>query len=306
MANKQPTAQTIAQHFQQQGLVQWWQNPTQRFGQGSGQYGTEEGTDFAVSLGTPIGSITSGKVLYVGTGGYNDPSLGYIVQVQGSNGSILHYQHLKSTNLKAGQTVGIGSVIGLSGGQPGRFSSGPHIEVRYANNYGGSTMWLQHWLDSYPTIKSIVASNPANSAIGAGPSPNANSSTASSTTTSTVPIIGPSFQFAATTLSPSDDVTQVLWTIDEVMQLVNPANVINAQQDTFGVAGVGVTFTDPVSWVEGFLFNLGADLIALTLRAILLLWGLFLGYKVLSSFVDFKGVAASASQGINLAALLAA
>jgi len=316
----QATAQTTAQLFQQQGLPQWWNHPTQRFGQTDVVGGLEQGTDFSLPYGSKVGSISSGKVVYVGTGGFNDPSLGKVVHIQGADGSIVHYQHLASSGLKVGQLVQPGTLIGLSGGQRGRFSSGPHIEVRYASIYSfNSGVWSQHWIDPLQTIMKLTGGKPAGSigggkpyGTGAGPTSNANiSKQATSTLTkgaaTAAPLgAGASYQLPTINIGPNDDVTTVLWTIDELMQVVPPWNVVNAQQDTFGIAGAGVTFTDPISWFEGFLFNVGVDLVALILRFILLAWGLALGYKVLSTFVDIGAIQSSAGSLAKLGTMVAA
>ena len=59
---------TISQLFSQLGLTQWWQ--TNRVTQFFNQNG-EMGTDFGLSqFGVNVGSLTGGKVVYVGNGGY--------------------------------------------------------------------------------------------------------------------------------------------------------------------------------------------------------------------------------------------
>lgn len=313
----QITAQTTAQLFQQIGLPQWWNHPSQRFGQADVMGGIEQGTDFALPYGSKVGSISGGKVVYVGTGGYNDPSLGKIVQIQGADGSILHYQHLASSGLKVGQLVQPGSLIGLSGGQRGRFSSGPHIEVRFASIYSfNSGVWSQHWIDPLSTISKLSGGKPAGSiagskpyGTGAGPTTSSNVSKQATSTLTTgssnvAPVggAGASFSLPTVSIGPNDDVTTVLWTIDEIMQVVPPWNVVNAQQDSI----LGTTFTDPISWFEGFLFNVGLDLVALLLRFILLAWGLALGYKVLSTFVDLGALQSSAKGLAGLGQAVAA
>lgn len=315
----QKTAQTTAQLFQQLGLPQWWSHPTQRYGQSDVVGGIEEGTDFALPYGSKVGSISAGKVSYVGTGGFKDPSLGKVVQVQGSDGSIIHYQHLSQTGLKVGQLVQPGSLIGLSGGQKGRFSTGPHLEVRFSSVYSfNSGVWSQHWIDPLPTISKLTGSKPPGAitggkpfGTGAGPASNANiSKQATSTlTTGATPAAslgaGPSFSLPSIKVGPNDDVTTVLWSIDELLQLVPPWNVVNAQQDTIDIAGAGVSFTDPISWFEGFLFNVGLDLVALIIRFIFLAWGLALGYKVLSSFIDVGAITSSAGNLAKVGAMIA-
>lgn len=319
-----PAPQSTWQLFQLNGLPQWWNHPTQRFGQTDVTGGVEEGTDFAVPFGTKIGSITAGKVLYVGTGGYNDPSLGTVVQVQSADGSIMHYQHLRSSNLKVGQQVGIGSIIGFSGGNRGRFSTGPHIEVRFASIYGfNAGVWSQKWQDPYSRIINLTKSKPVGTGsgpTGAGPKTSTKGTTSTGSTSSVgishasssttqlatlgfaTPTQGPSFTLPALNIGPSSDVTQVLWAIDELMQLIPPWQVVNVQQDPIAIAGVQIgSFNDPISWIEGFLFNLGVDLIAIILRSILLIWGILLGYKLLTEFVDLSAAKNALATGAALA-----
>lgn len=147
-----PTDQ-LAKQFKQLGLIPWWQQP---IGQDYGQNG-EKGTDYDMPYGSPVGSLTDGTVVYAGLppdsmknlGGGVPNSLGYVVQVKNSDGSIIHYQHLKSlgANITPGKTVQIGDVVGNSGGLPrDQWSTGPHIEVRYSPTYNsGAGIWGQNW-----------------------------------------------------------------------------------------------------------------------------------------------------------------
>lgn len=300
--------QNVSQIFSQKKLTPWWSTPTQRYGQGTGgQYGTEEGTDFAVNYGTNIGSITAGKVVYVGNGGINDPSLGTIVQIQQLDGSVLHYQHLAGSNLKVGQAVSVGDIVGVSGGQRGLYSSGPHIEVRYAPSYQlAKGVWLQNWVDSYQYITSTTKATPQ-PPIGGSP-------TGTNTTTLSGSITGSaSFQFPVLQLSPTDDVTQVLWMIDELMQIIPfwevPPSILAAQNASnssafsqgilAGATGVATGTSgavDIISYIEGVFYNIGADFIALSLRGGLLIMGFMLLYKVFSQFIDFGAIVSSGTQ----------
>lgn len=150
---------TVAQIFSQLGLLQWWNQPVT---QGYGQNG-EKGTDFGLGgMGKPVGSISSGKVVYVGDGGYSGSSIGQIVQVLTPDGKLIHYQHLKDASVTVGETVTPGNVIGHGGGCPvgayfadpsnngctryDQFSTGQHIEVRESDSYNpGAGVWSQHW-----------------------------------------------------------------------------------------------------------------------------------------------------------------
>jgi hypothetical protein len=143
---------TVSDIFNQFHLVQWWQinRVTQFFGQNG-----EQGADYGLTgFGVPVGSITSGRVVYVGDGGYPGSSIGQVVQVLSPDG-VYHYQHLQSSSVIMGQTVHVGDIIGTSGGCPSgcygqnpsctcydQYSSGQHIEVRYSSSYNQSAdMW---------------------------------------------------------------------------------------------------------------------------------------------------------------------
>jgi murein DD-endopeptidase MepM/ murein hydrolase activator NlpD len=79
---------------------------------------------------------------------YNSSGYGYYVLVRHYNGFETLYAHLSRQDVKVGQTVKAGEVIGL-GGNTGR-SSGPHLhfEVRYAGNAFNTT-----YMYDYPNHK---------------------------------------------------------------------------------------------------------------------------------------------------------
>lgn len=87
------------------------------------------GLDFGVVVGTEIKSTMDGKVTYAG---WNDQGYGNLVIVE--NGSYkTYYAHLSSIPVSVGDTVGAGSVVGLSGNTG--HSTGPHLhyEIRKDN-----------------------------------------------------------------------------------------------------------------------------------------------------------------------------
>ena len=85
-----------------------------------------EGLDLAVSIGTPVAATMSGKVTQAGNYG----SWGNMVMVQNGPWEII-VAHLSEVNVKLGQEVTAGTVLGKSGNTG--FSTGPHVhyEVRY-------------------------------------------------------------------------------------------------------------------------------------------------------------------------------
>jgi len=94
------------------------------------------GTDLAgVPSGTPIKSLTGGKVLYASTyGGY-----GNTVDLQVSPGKIFRFGHLDGFGVKAGQVISAGDIIGTLGNTG--IGTGPHLhfEHRKKLDFGAGT-----------------------------------------------------------------------------------------------------------------------------------------------------------------------
>lgn len=88
-------------------------------------------------------------------------------------------------------------------------------------------------------------------------------------------------------LTPDASVTQFLVDMDRVMQISNPFTPPDVKQDTVA----GVTFDDPIDYLEKVAGALWGDTVAIVWRIVFLLLGFFLLYKVLSHFVDFAGIA---------------
>ena len=94
------------------------------------------GTDLAgVPTGTPIKSLTGGKVLYASTyGGY-----GNTVDLQVSPGKVFRFAHLDGFGVKSGQTISAGDIIGTLGNTG--VGTGPHLhfEHRKKPDFGAGT-----------------------------------------------------------------------------------------------------------------------------------------------------------------------
>ncbi len=94
-----------------------------------------QGIDYAVPVGTPVASAGAGKVAFVGRkGGY-----GLQVVIDHGDGTESWYSHLSDTGgLKAGDSVGQGQQIALSGGAKGDpnagKSTGPHLDFKVRKN----------------------------------------------------------------------------------------------------------------------------------------------------------------------------
>lgn len=92
-------------------------------------YGVDNhtGVDYGVSKGTPVKSQMSGKVTYAG---WQD-SYGNIVIVE-SNGITQKFAHLSGFDVKVGDTVSGGQVVGKSGNTGN--STGPHLHFEVLQN----------------------------------------------------------------------------------------------------------------------------------------------------------------------------
>ena len=96
------------------------------------------GLDFRAALGDPVRVTANGKVVSAGwSGGY-----GRMVEVEHGNGLSTRYGHLSEIDVKIGDQVKIGQVIGLVG-STGR-STGPHLH--YETRIDGEAVDPQKFL----------------------------------------------------------------------------------------------------------------------------------------------------------------
>ncbi|MFI6876978.1 peptidoglycan DD-metalloendopeptidase family protein [Streptomyces sp. NPDC050400] len=94
--------------------------------------GYHTGTDFTVATGTAIKSIAAGTVVSAGW----DGSYGNEVVIKHADGKYSQYAHLSSVGVSAGQSVGAGGQIGLSGATGNVTGPHLHFEIRTSPNYG--------------------------------------------------------------------------------------------------------------------------------------------------------------------------
>ena len=92
-------------------------------------------------------------------------------------------------------------------------------------------------------------------------------------------------------LTPNADVTAFLVATDDFLTLQNPFDV---NTDSIQDSALGVSFTDPVKWLVLVTNNVGNQIIAITIRIIFVVLGLYLLLRVIQNFVDTSG----SSQGI--------
>ena len=89
------------------------------------------GIDYALPLNTEVISNVKGKVYDVNTNP-DKSTFGIYVEIIDENNVFHKYAHLNSTDLKKGQEVSIGDILGLSG-STGR-STGPHLHYQVSTN----------------------------------------------------------------------------------------------------------------------------------------------------------------------------
>jgi len=98
--------------------------------------------DIPVDAGTTVRAIGGGTV---GLTEPNHPTAGGYVTIDHGNGYWSRYLHLSQIGVTKGQTVSMGTPIGLSGGLPGAYgagrSTGPHLhlEIWKGEPFNGGT-----------------------------------------------------------------------------------------------------------------------------------------------------------------------
>jgi murein DD-endopeptidase MepM/ murein hydrolase activator NlpD len=126
-----------------ESLVHSWRLPithpvkTSGFGYRWGRL--HAGEDFAVSTGTPLAAMSTGKVVYAG------PMSGYgnMVDVRYWDGTVSRYGHMSRVSVNVGEAVAPGEIVGLSGNTG--HSTGPHLHLEIHPG-GGSPVDPLPWL----------------------------------------------------------------------------------------------------------------------------------------------------------------
>lgn len=194
------------------------------------------------------------------------------------------------------------SIVCLQGGVQGADRDFGHVAV--AESVSGNTVVTSdlNWGPNYSQVSTVnFHPGPGVSfiyATGSNGKPLGNNSkTFSDTVTSLLTGNGGN---AKISIAPTSDVTDLLYSWDQLLLLTNPFSNVHATQDNI----LGTSFTDPISWVEGFGMNIVDDFVALSLRLIFIIIGVVIILKVVSNFVDFGAIADTAEKGIGLAAML--
>jgi murein DD-endopeptidase MepM/ murein hydrolase activator NlpD len=80
------------------------------------------GVDLAAPAGTRVRAVGAGRVV---SAGWNYPGYGISVLINHGNGTLTHYAHLSAANVRPGDRVAAGKVIGREGSTGD--STGPHL-----------------------------------------------------------------------------------------------------------------------------------------------------------------------------------
>ncbi len=88
-----------------------------------------QGIDLPTAYGTPVGSFTTGKVVFAGW----DGGFGKAVVIRHENGLTSRYAHLSSINVGQGEKVYVGNIVGRVGTTGVTTGSHLHFEIHTQN-----------------------------------------------------------------------------------------------------------------------------------------------------------------------------
>ena len=100
----------------------------------TGKSAFHSGIDIGMKLNDPVGATRGGTVVYAGFGqpGSGYGGFGNVVVVKDAQGLLHQYNHLNKINVKVGQQVGAGAILG-GAGSTGR-STGVHLDYMVKQN----------------------------------------------------------------------------------------------------------------------------------------------------------------------------
>lgn len=105
------------------------------------------GLDLIATVGTPVLSVGAGKIAFAG----EREGYGKLVVVNHSSGKQTRYAHLDQIEVKVGQAVNLGDILGTVGttGQPDSHEPHLHFEIRYTSDLG----WVAEDPNPYFKVK---------------------------------------------------------------------------------------------------------------------------------------------------------
>ena len=87
------------------------------------------GVDVSAGAGTPVSSVQNAEVLW---GGFKNDGYGYSVVLRHDDGAETRYGHFQSVNVKTGDKIKAGQLLGLEGSTG--LSTGPHVHFEHYPN----------------------------------------------------------------------------------------------------------------------------------------------------------------------------
>ncbi len=100
----------------------------------TGRIKHHNGVDVSAGAGTPVSSVQNAEVLW---GGFKDDGYGYSVVLKHDDGAETRYGHFQSVNVKKGDKIKAGQLLGLEGSTG--MSTGPHVHFEHYPNGGAMT-----------------------------------------------------------------------------------------------------------------------------------------------------------------------
>ena len=101
-----------------------------------------EGNDFGTPVGTRLGSMSTGTVIFAGVeGGYGNK-----VEIEYWDGTVSVYGHMSEIDVTVGQKLAPGDLVGLSGNTG--HSTGPHLHLEIHPD-GGAAIDPAPWLHNH-------------------------------------------------------------------------------------------------------------------------------------------------------------
>jgi len=97
------------------------------------------GEDFAVSIGTPLASMSTGTVAFAG----EESGFGNLVEIRYWDGTISYFGHMSVVSVNVGESVNPGEIVGQSGNTG--HSTGPHLHLEIHPD-GGEAVDPLPWL----------------------------------------------------------------------------------------------------------------------------------------------------------------
>ncbi len=184
-----------------------------------------------------------------------------------------------------------GDIIGTENGLPrDLYSTGPHIEVRYCppGQWKSSLIsWNEHWINPASIFGSLAGQTAGSIASGSN-----NLLGFSGSGPSGLPTL------AQNPLKPNATVTSTLAWLDRQLAITNPF-LVNPPP----LQVLGASIPDPIGYIQDFSVVLAYDAHALVWRAAFAILGVFILYKVASTFINFDALIGAYTGSVDTLAM---